>query len=68
MSHLRARPVQIPDLMFAPRCVSMEVVRSHWSAIASVATAPAHSTRAACGGGGGRLRRWSEPAAGAEGV
>ena len=57
MSHLRARPVQIPDLMFAPRCVSMEVVRSHWSAIASVATAEgatitAPALRAAAGAAG----------------
>lgn len=39
MSHLRARPVHIPDLMFPPQCVSMEVVRCHWDAIATVATA-----------------------------
>ena len=38
MSYLRAKPVHIPDLMFPPQCVSMEVVRNHWDAIATVAT------------------------------
>ena len=38
MAYLRARPVEIPGLLLQPECVSIEVVRSKWETIATIAT------------------------------